>query len=1091
MRRVRQTTNKREVKQRGGSRRDMAKGKTTREEFKTSRPACNGAYPRTRLFEALDRLNGVPLTWITAPAGAGKSILVSSYVEQTRATAVWYRVESGDDDTAAFFFHLNQIAGRLFPSTQRHLSAFTREFTGGHTAFARNFFRRLFAHDRGPTCWVLDDYQELTASAPLHEVVCSMAEECPRDQRLIVISREPPPPTLIRLELTCKLSFIGADELLLTAQESTEFLHHLNLDSRPDLQLQHLHDHSQGWMAALLLLARSPTRHGAPEALLSVDSRRQLFDFLVHEVFMRMEPALRRFLATTARLPKFDLQAARVVSGDPNAESHIERLLREHYFIALAQGETAVFEYHPLLREFLLNDDRVTADGAVTARQLSEAAELLEREGLPEAAIEVWREAQDWASMSLALSKHADVVIKNGRYLTLKRWLDLLPGSELQLRPWLLYWQGMCLLAINPKQALPCFEAAHAAFDQDHDDVGMHLSTAGAIEAVLFAYDDLRPLDHWLEQLRLTRERFPRPPLEVQLRTTAIAMLAVFVRFPGRWRDSWLISIGEVLYRSVPLAALRVSLGGPLGMYYLLTGARAKADALVRMLKPALLSGKGGERARLIACMALVYYDTLTMSDSSEDFAELGTRIAEQSGIHEMDHMLGCYGVYALIMRRDYTRAKQRIDALIARTPDECRMHSSHNHMLAAWLASEVGAKAEALEHATIALEQTRAIGLPLGQCVGGNLVAQLACEHGDAETSARAAAEATQAAQQMDCLLMDFQCACTEAWLALRNDREPALRRALSRAFEMGERAEIFGHSCWRTEVMTGLCHAALRHGIHTDYAKRLVRRHGFAQPQDDALADWPWPVRIRSLGGFSVLINDRPLRFGRKAQRRVVDLLQAIVALGGVDVDSGLLSSLLWPDSAGDDANKALEINLHRLRKLLGKETVQTSNGRLSLNPERCHLDTWALQDELRRLQQSLHNGADSEQIALLAKRVLEYYHGPLLADANWPWILETRRRLRSRFLNCLEQAGSALLQCERWTTAAELLEGVINTEPEAEFAYRGLMQAHHALGRYVDAAHVYRHCLKLFREHFGVPLSPQTEALAQELSLIPSDL
>ena len=113
---------------------------------------------------------------------------------------------------------------------------------------------------------------------------------------------------------------------------------------------------------------------------------------------------------------------------------------------------------------------------------------------------------------------------------------------------------------------------------------------------------------------------------------------------------------------------------------------------------------------------------------------------------------------------------------------------------------------------------------------------------------------------------------------------------------------------------------------------------------PHEVAL--WPWPLRVRTLGSFEVLVHDEPLAFGRKAPKKTLALLKALIARGGSAPD-GVLIDQFWPDEQGDAAAKSLGAAVHRLRTLLGVPgAVGQHGGQLSLERELVWVEAWSFQ-------------------------------------------------------------------------------------------------------------------------------------------------
>ena len=79
---------------------------------KITHPKSSGLYHRQRLFRLLDEYRDTPVTWISAPAGSGKTTLVASYLSNRKLKSIWYRVDEGDGDIAAFFYYMGLAAKR-------------------------------------------------------------------------------------------------------------------------------------------------------------------------------------------------------------------------------------------------------------------------------------------------------------------------------------------------------------------------------------------------------------------------------------------------------------------------------------------------------------------------------------------------------------------------------------------------------------------------------------------------------------------------------------------------------------------------------------------------------------------------------------------------------------------------------------------------------------------------------------------------------------------------------------------------------------------------------------------------------------------
>jgi LuxR family maltose regulon positive regulatory protein len=231
----------------------------------------------------------------------------------------------------------------------------------------------------------------------------------------------------------------------------------------------------------------------------------------------------------------------------------------------------------------------------------------------------------------------------------------------------------------------------------------------------------------------------------------------------------------------------------------------------------------------------------------------------------------------------------------------------------------------------------------------------------------------------------------------------------------------------------------------------------------------------RIHVLGRFRLLTGDAPVAIPPRL-RKPRDLLQALIAFGGTEVNAGVLIDALWPDSEGDAAYHALESALYRLRQLLGaRDAVRMEGGKVSLNRDQLWVDMWEFEEELQRTHDPEANGI--ERIGRL--RLL--YRGHFLQhETEKPWVLKARQELRDRLLRAVRDAARECERARRWEDAANLYRSGIELDSLNEGLYRGLMLCHHELGDHSEALLAYRRCRELLTRFLGIAPNAKTQAL-----------
>ena len=186
-----------------------------------------------------------------------------------------------------------------------------------------------------------------------------------------------------------------------------------------------------------------------------------------------------------------------------------------------------------------------------------------------------------------------------------------------------------------------------------------------------------------------------------------------------------------------------------------------------------------------------------------------------------------------------------------------------------------------------------------------------------------------------------------------------------------------------WPT-MMANLCVRALQAGIEVDYVRELIRDCELVPVEPPVtVEEWPWSVKVFTLGGFRIEREGQPLRFTGKAQRRPMDLLRTLVGLGGRDVSQWALCDALWPDADEQAGYRSLATTLHRLRNLLGREDViEHVEGRLTLDPRVCWVDVWAFEGCLERLPALDADDVDVRLVEQIEKG-LTLYQGEFMGD------------------------------------------------------------------------------------------------------------
>jgi ATP/maltotriose-dependent transcriptional regulator MalT len=331
---------------------------------KATRPRVHEFVPRPRLFRVLDRARVHPVTWVWGPPGAGKTTLVSSYRAARKIPCLWYQVDEGDADVATFFYYLGEAASRATPRRRQPLPLLTPEYLPGLAVFTQRFFRDLFDRFKPPFLLVLDNYQEVPADSPFHEVMREALDQVPAGGHVICISRSGPPLTLARLRANQAMTLVTWDDIRFTPQEAGGLIRLVGRSRLARDAIHSLYDAADGWAAGLVLLLEQLKTGGVRDKPGRRTRSETLFDYFAGEVFRRTDRETQELLLQTAFLPRLTATMAKRLTGIAEAGRLLAALHRENYFTnRYGEGEP-VYQYHPLFREFLLARGHATLPAA-------------------------------------------------------------------------------------------------------------------------------------------------------------------------------------------------------------------------------------------------------------------------------------------------------------------------------------------------------------------------------------------------------------------------------------------------------------------------------------------------------------------------------------------------------------------------------------------------------------------------------------------------------------------------------------------------------------------------------------------------------
>lgn len=1044
---------------------------------KLARPTADGLMERPRLFTLLDQICRQRIVWLSAPAGAGKTSLITSYLEFRRLPCLWYQIDAGDDDLATFFYYLGNAAKSLFPR-KRPLPSLTPEYLIGLETFIRLYFRSLFERLLPPSVLIFDNFHEAPKESNLFFVFAKAIEEIPPGNTIIFISRFDPPPPLARTYT--RAAVIDWEQLKFNDEEAAEFLSSLGYDN--PAVAQSINGTAQGWIAGLVLLARSP-ENGGMNFPREPQQPHILYDYFTQEVFNKIPESSHDILIKTSLFPSVTPITAYELTGTASAGDIIASLHRDRFFIDRHSQNQEMYVYHPLFRAFLLQviEQRYPEPERMKLKQ--QAARLLEDTELIETAVDLYFETGSWEDVSRLISAHAFEFLSEGRHSLLKRWIDRLPLSQRNRDPDILYWLGMSRMPFSQPESRVSLESALRLFKSRNDVVGRYLALSAILTSFYYEWGDFTPVSQWLDELEALIKQYPDfPSIQVEAQV-AIAMMAILMYRP---QHSFIESLKKrvvPLIRACSTPQQKISVASPALLHWLLGGEFAAAEELLIELKD-LLDMKRISPSDAIGFKifeSIFAWKQGAYSTAIGKLEEAGA-IARHFDLHLFDCLINTQKCLA------YAGAEQLQSAAEALSEAKAVVQPGRRVDVLTLKNQEIGLslKRRTATRGCIAkqfdiVKGMQEIATPYGEAEARLLYSQALVAFGEYESAKPEFVWLKAFAKAMPCRHIEFRTLVVEAYSAfLAEDNETGFS-CLKQALAIG--AANSYTSCfpiWHPNVLPRLFAEALNADIEADYVRQFIRARNLGAPSPD-IEQWPWPVRIHTLGQFSLLLDDQPLYFQGKTQKKPLELLKCLIAYGGKKVSQTVLAGQLWPDLEGDAARNACDLALHRLRKLLVKpEAAVLQDGKLGLDPNYVWVDAWAFE----RLCGAVDNEQRQDTGLAAAQKLLSLYPGHFLDSEDGAWALSYRERLNSKFHRCVDRLTRQLALAEAWDEAAALYRKAIELDPLTEAFHCGLIRCYQAQGRIAEALAAYRHCRDMLSILLGVKPSPKTQELYRSL-------
>ena len=375
---------------------------------------------------------GPALTLVSAPAGFGKTTLVSEWL--TSARTAWLGLDPGDDEPTRFWTYVVAALEEALPDLGSESGSLLRDPRLPIDVALATLINDVEAAATDVVL-VLDDYHVIQ-DPRIHASVSFLLDHLPAQLRLVIATRADPPLPLASMRAAGELREVRAADLRFTAEEAAEYLNGaMGLSLTPG-DVEVLGSRTEGWIAALQLAALSIQGRSDPDQFIAefAGEDRFILDYLADEVLDRQPPGVRDFLLDTSILGRLSGPLCAAVTGDEHARGRLDELDRANLFVVALDDRRGWYRYHHLFGDMLrarLLDERPERVPELHRR----ASEWYAANDLPQGAVEHALAGGDVERAASLIERAAPALTRARQEALLRSWLERLPDEVYDDRP--------------------------------------------------------------------------------------------------------------------------------------------------------------------------------------------------------------------------------------------------------------------------------------------------------------------------------------------------------------------------------------------------------------------------------------------------------------------------------------------------------------------------------------------------------------------------------------------------------------------------------------------------------------------------------
>lgn len=407
-------------------------------ETKLFSPALSKSHlSRFKLLKKLNSAENCKLTIVSAPAGYGKSTLLTEWASDNDRKVAWLSLDKDDNDPTRFWSYIIASLQKTSTNLESVLKPILR--SPQHVSievFLAELINEL-SDMRTPLTIILDDYHVIESKS-IHEMVFQLITRLPGQVNLIIATRSDPPFPVSRLRSMGQLCELRIKDIRFNLEETTQFLNQVVDWDLSEEEIRILNRKTEGWIAGLHLSAYSMRNYSDKKTFFSsfAGDDRFIADYLVEEILRQQPEQIKSFLLQTSLLEVLSDQVCHEVTGIDHCQSILEYLEDNNLFIISLDRNRRRYRYHHLFSE-LLRRRLALEQPEKIPRIHKQASQWFESHNLIHQSIYHAFETNDYERAALLIQRIVMKLINQGEFETINSLIEKLPRPIIDSHPWL------------------------------------------------------------------------------------------------------------------------------------------------------------------------------------------------------------------------------------------------------------------------------------------------------------------------------------------------------------------------------------------------------------------------------------------------------------------------------------------------------------------------------------------------------------------------------------------------------------------------------------------------------------------------------